>query len=90
MSEQASSGDSLTIVLRQSSDQSETRFKVKKETPFIKVFKTFCEKKALVRDAIKFAFDGEIIRDDQTPKMLEMQDGDEIDVFLGQTGGSSL
>ena len=32
-------------------------------------------------------FDGERIKDDDTPDTLEMENGDEIDVMVEQTGG---
>ena len=36
----------------------------------------------------RFIFDGERIKETDTPTSLEMENGDEIDVMVEQTGGS--
>ena len=36
---------------------------------------------------MRFLFDGERLRDTQTPKELSMENGDEIDVVIEQVGG---
>ena len=35
----------------------------------------------------RFIFDGERIKDSDSPKTLEMENGDEIDVMVEQVGG---
>lgn len=40
-------------------------------------------------NSIAFLFDGRRLRGEQTPDELEMEDGDEIDAMLHQTGGSA-
>ena len=52
-----------------------------------KVFKAWAEKKGINLDAVKFLFDGERVGEDLTPKLLNMDDGDQIDVFMEQVGG---
>jgi small ubiquitin-related modifier len=37
---------------------------------------------------MRFLLDGEAIKGDQTPKMLELEDGDQIDCMLEQLGGA--
>jgi small ubiquitin-related modifier len=37
---------------------------------------------------VRFLFDGERLHENQTPKELNMENGDEIDVVIEQTGGS--
>ena len=37
--------------------------------------------------AIRFLFEGKILRGDETPTSLGAEDGDEIDVMLSQIGG---
>jgi small ubiquitin-related modifier len=71
-------------------DQSggEVHFKVKPHTKFTKVFDAYCSKKAIGQDTIKFLFDGERIRSEQSPRELEMSDGDMIDAVIEQVGGS--
>ncbi|WVY93584.1 hypothetical protein V8G54_032672 [Vigna mungo] len=41
-------------------------------------------------DYFTFLFDGRRLRAEQTPDELEMEDGDEIDAMLHQTGGSAF
>lgn len=38
--------------------------------------------------AIRFLFDGERIREDQTPQDIGLEDGDSIDVVMEQVGGT--
>ncbi|CAI0379378.1 unnamed protein product [Linum tenue] len=40
-------------------------------------------------NSIAFLFDGRRLRAEQTPDELEMEDGDEIDAMLHQTGGAA-
>lgn len=39
---------------------------------------------------VRFLFDGERLHENQTPKDLNMENGDEIDVVIEQVGGSSM
>merc|ERR1719187_1987068 len=36
---------------------------------------------------MRFTFDGSRINDNDTPKSMDMEDGDTIEVFTQQTGG---
>lgn len=36
---------------------------------------------------LKFMYDGQRIAENLTPKLMEMEDGDTIDVFAEQVGG---
>jgi len=38
--------------------------------------------------SLRFLLDGERIEPDQTPKTLELEDNDQIDCVLEQTGGA--
>lgn len=44
----------------------------------------------LVQTTVRFRFDGQPISENDTPQGLEMEDGDTIEVFQQQTGGSHL
>jgi len=70
-------------------DQSgeETFFRVKKTTKMTKVFDAYATRKSLSRQNLRFMLDGDRIPDDATPKMLELNDEDQIDCMLEQTGG---
>lgn len=52
-----------------------------------KVFQTYANKKGVNVNSIRFLLDGERIEQDTTPKMLELEDQDQIDCVLEQTGG---
>jgi len=52
-----------------------------------KVFQTYAQRKGMQVSSLRFLLDGDRIKDDQTPKMLEMEDQDQIDCVLDQVGG---
>ena len=61
-------------------------FVVKKTTRMIRVFEAYAEKNDAEVLAFRFLLDGERIEADHTPKMLEIEDGDQINVMLEQGG----
>jgi small ubiquitin-related modifier len=65
----------------------ETFFKIKKTTKMSKVFETYAQRKGVQSTSLRFLLDGERIEGDATPKMLELDDQDQIDCMLEQTGG---
>jgi len=67
----------------------ETMFKIKKSTKMSKVFKAYAQRKGVEEQSLRFLLDGERIDADNTPKMLELEDEDQIDCVLQQTGGAS-
>lgn len=71
-------------------DQSgdELIFRVKKNTPMKKIFEAYAQRIGVAVAALKFTYDGNRVKDEDTPKMLELDDNDQIDVFLNQTGGA--
>ncbi len=52
-----------------------------------KVFTTYASRKGVDMASLRFLLDGERIGGDQTPKLLELEDQDQIDVVLEQVGG---
>ena len=64
-------------------------FKIKKNTPLRKLMGAYCNRDGIQIGVVRFRFDGNPINDEDTPSMLEMEDGDSIDVFQQQTGGSN-
>ncbi len=48
----------------------------------------YCQREGLPADGVRFLYDGERVNRDQTPEELDMQDGDEIDALVEQTGGA--
>jgi len=70
-------------------DGSVVHFKIKKNTPLRKLMGAYCNRAGIQTGVVRFRFDGNPINDEDTPAMLEMEDGDSIDVFQQQTGGYS-
>ncbi|KAF7133155.1 hypothetical protein RHSIM_Rhsim09G0057700 [Rhododendron simsii] len=65
----------------------EVFFRIKNNTQLKKLMTSYCERQSLDAKAIVFLFDGHRIKAEQTPEQLGMEDGDEIDAMLHQTGG---
>merc|ERR1712166_460076 len=80
------SGEHLNLKVK-SPDGNEVYFKVKKSTQFSKVMSAYCKKVGADMDNVRFLFDGQRIRPDHTPEDLDMEDEDEIDAMVTQTGG---
>lgn len=80
----------FSFLSRASQNGEETFFKIKKTTKMSKVFQTYAAKKGVQVGSIRFLLDGERIEPEQTPKMLELEDQDQIDCVLEQTGGAGL
>ena len=74
-----------------SNDHEEIFFKIKKVTPLKKLMEKYCERMGLSNlNNVRFLFDGERIVPSNTPAQLNMQNGDEIDVYVEQHGGTHL
>ncbi|KAI5002912.1 hypothetical protein ZWY2020_027562 [Hordeum vulgare] len=68
-------------------DGNEVFFRIKRSTQLKKLMNAYCDRQSVDMSAIAFLFDGRRLRTEQTPDELEMEDGDEIDAMLHQTGG---
>jgi len=76
-----------TIILRfRSQSGDEVYIKAKPDTKFGKFFQEYCVQKGIGLHAISSNFDGRNILSQDTPKMLELKDGDVIHVMLVQEG----
>merc|ERR1712151_490105 len=76
----------ITIRVRDQTGE-ETFFKIKKTTKMSKVFETYAQRKGVQSASLRFLLDGERIDPTSTPKMLELDDQDQIDCMLEQSGG---
>ena len=65
------------------------KFKIAKHTALKKLMLTYCERAGLDIQTIRFSFDGARINESDTPKSLDLQEGDTLEVFMQQTGGVS-
>jgi len=71
-------------------DGNVVQFKIKRHTALKKLMSTYCERAGLALQTIRFSFDGTRINESDTPKGLDMEDGDTIEVFQQQSGGGSV
>ena len=72
---------SLNIRLHKVPEGDDTFFKVKTTTKLQKLFDTYALRKGIDVGSLRFLLDGERLRGDQTPADVDMEDGDQIDVF---------
>ena len=70
-------------------DGNVVQFKIKKRTALKKLMATYCERAGLDMQTIRFTFDGNRMKDSDTPKDLDMEEGDTIEVFQQQSGGDA-
>lgn len=52
-----------------------------------KVFETYAQRKGVQSSSLRFLLDGERIEADATPTSLDLDDQDQIDCMLEQSGG---
>jgi len=79
-------GEAIQIKVKDQAGD-EMAFKVKKTTKMGKIFDAYSQRKGVARQSLRFLLDGKSISQDDTPKMLELEEDDQIDVYLEQVGG---
>ncbi|GFY92960.1 small ubiquitin-like modifier 1 [Actinidia rufa] len=70
-----------------SQEGNEVFFRIKRSTQLRKLMTAYCDRQSMDVNSIVFLFDGQRIKAEQTPDQLGMEDGDEVDAMLHQTGG---
>ncbi|MBA0789643.1 hypothetical protein Gotri_024816, partial [Gossypium trilobum] len=78
----------LAGLMKQFHDGNEVFFRIKRSTQLKKLMNAYCDRQSVDFNSIAFLFDGRRLRVEQTPDELEMEEGDEIDAMLHQTGGA--
>ncbi|KAI9218235.1 ubiquitin-related domain-containing protein [Blastocladiella britannica] len=81
----------VTIKVRDGgSSESVIEFRVKSSAKFSRIAKAYAQKRDMNLDNCRFVFDGETIKNtsEQTIAELGIEDGDFVDMNLGQIGGS--
>lgn len=78
--------DAIQVVVKDQ-DGGVVQFKVKSTTKFIKIFKAYCQKKALDMAAVRFIFDGLRITENSTPADIGLENEDVIEAMQEQVGG---
>lgn len=71
-------------------DNNELMFKIKKSTKLEKLMEAFCDRHGKAPDSVRFVFEGRRVQGYDTPEKLEMEDGDMLEVFYEQQGGSAF
>lgn len=66
-------------------DGGEVYFKIKRNTQLTKLMSAYCDRQALSPNSVRFLFDGQRLKDQDTPDALNMLDNDIIDCVLQQT-----
>jgi len=62
-------------------------FQAKPTTKLSKLMKAYCERQMVDYASVVFSYDGQRLREDQTPGELDMEDNEFIDVLQHQVGG---
>ncbi|KAF8363313.1 hypothetical protein PRIPAC_90236 [Pristionchus pacificus] len=68
-------------------DSNEVHFRVKNGTSMAKLKKSYADRTGVNVTSLRFLFDGRRIQDTDTPKSLEMEEDDTIEVYQEQLGG---
>eukprot|EP01041_Mallomonas_annulata_P009589 gene9589-19931_t len=79
-------GEAITLRVKDQTGE-EMFFKVKKTTKMSKIFDAYASRRGIAANALRFMIDGERIQPENTPKMLELDENDQIDVMLETVGG---
>ncbi len=77
----------ITLKVRDQSGE-EMFFKVKKGTAMSKIFDAYAQRRGVAVTTLRFMLDDKRLTATDTPKMLEMEEDDQIDVYLEQVGGA--
>ena len=86
MGEEAPPDNTVTLRVKDQHGD-EMFFKVKKETKMLKIMDAYAQRKGISKQSLRFTMDGDRINDEDTPKMLELEENDQIDVMLETVGG---
>ena len=71
-------------------DGTELFFRLKPTTKLKKMMEVFLQKQGANENSCRFVYDGARVRHDDTPKGLNMEDGDVIEAVVEQSGGTFL
>ncbi|KAL2414259.1 hypothetical protein ABEF95_003568 [Exophiala dermatitidis] len=83
----AQAGANEHLNIKVTDGNNEVFFKIKRTTKLEKLMKAFCERQGKDIRSARFLFEGQKVQAQDTPEVLEMQDGDSIEVHQEQIGG---
>ncbi len=78
--------NALTLRVRDQTGE-EMFFRVKQTTHMKKIFEAFANRRGVDILSLRFMLEGKRITAEDTPKLLELEEDDQIDVVLEQVGG---
>ena len=85
-SEPSEGGDKIKLKIA-SQAGTEVYFALRRNMPFSRMMSVYCPTQGIEPSTLRFVYDGQRIREDQTPQDLEMEEDDTIDAFSMQIGG---
>ena len=65
-------------------------FKMKRSIKLKKLMQTYCARNGYPQNSVRFLYEGEEIRETDTPEGLKMEDGDMIETMVAQRGCMGL
>ncbi|MCJ1354504.1 MAG: hypothetical protein MMC33_004493 [Icmadophila ericetorum] len=68
-------------------NNNEVFFKIKRTTALKKLMDAFCDRQGKQPNTVRFLFDGARVQATDTPEILDMADGDTLEVHQEQIGG---
>ncbi|XP_038320713.1 small ubiquitin-related modifier 1-like [Canis lupus familiaris] len=68
-------------------DSSEIHFKAKMTAHLKKLQESYCQRQGVPMNSLRFLFEGQRVADNHTPKELDVEAEDVIEVYQEQTGG---
>ena len=60
---------------------------MKRSIKLKKLMQTYCARNGYPQNSVRFLYEGEEIRETDTPDGLKMEDGDMIETMIAQRGG---
>lgn len=63
-------------------------FKMKKTIKLKKLMSSYCNRHGYPQNSVRFIYEGEEIRETDTPESLKMNDNDQIETMVQQRGGA--
>ena len=66
------------------------QFKIKQSTQLKKLMNSYCSRKGIAMDTLRFTMDGTRLQGHLTPKDYDMVEGDVLEVFMEQQGGDGV
>ncbi|XP_022167340.1 small ubiquitin-related modifier-like [Myzus persicae] len=82
------SSEFIRIRVITSDSSNEVHFRLKPDVAFARMKTTYCKKLGHSnKDELRFVYDGIRIADNDTPKSLDMMDGDVVEIYQERTGG---